>query len=90
MQVMRRIKVKPEIGEEMLQLKTEKNIKVLNEACMEAGVKYNLLVLPGWVGNRDVNVSRDTDCSGVVFRSLVDETDITGEVGHMMMVDWTI
>ena len=73
---------KPEIAEEMLELKTGEKIKVLNGACMETEVKDNLLVLLGWVGDRTVNVLRNTSCSDMIVRSLVDETDMTGEMGH--------
>ena len=92
MQVPKKIKEdKPAIGEEWLELKTGEKIKVLNGACMETEVKDNLLVLPGRVGDRTVKVLRDTGCSGVIVRrSLVDEAHLTGETGHMMMVDRTL
>ena len=38
---------KPEIGEEMLELKTGEKIKVLKGACMDTEVKVNLLGLLG-------------------------------------------
>ena len=92
MQVPKKIKEdKPAIDEEWLKLKTGEKIKVLNGACMETEVKDNLLVLPGRVGDRTVNVLRDTGCSGVIVRrSLVNEARLTGETGHMMMVDRTL
>ena len=92
MQVPKKIKEdKPAIGEEWLELKTGEKIKVLNGACMETEVKDNLLVLPGRIGDRTVKVLRDTGCSGVIVRrSLVDEAHLTGEMGHMMMVDRTV
>ena len=35
-----------------------------------------------------MNVLWDTACSGVIVRkSLMDKTDMTGKMGHMMMVD---
>ena len=38
-----------------------------------------------------MNVLRDTGCSGaIVRRSLVDEANMTGETGHMMMVNRTL
>ena len=92
MQVPKKIKEdNPAIGEEWLELKTGEKIKVLNGACMETEVKDNLLVLSGRVGDRTVKVLRDTGCSGVIVRrSLVDEAHLTGETGHMMMVDRTL
>ena len=92
MQVPKKIKEdRPEIVEEWLELKTGENIKVLNGACMETEVKDNLLESPGMIGDRTVKVLRDTGCSGlIVRRSLVDEARLTGEMGHMMMVDRTV
>ena len=84
-------KDKSEIKEKMLELKTAERIKVLNVACIETEVKDNLLVLAKRVGDMTVNVLRDTGRSGVIVsRSLVDETDMTGKMGHIMMVDRTI
>ena len=75
---------------ETLELKSEEMIKVLNGACM-AEIKDNLPVLSGKVGGKKVEVLRDTGCSGVIIRrELVDETDFTGEMGHIMTVDRTI
>ena len=38
-----------------------------------------------------MEVLRDTGCSGVIIRrELVDETDFTGEMGHIMTVNRTI
>ena len=67
-----------EFGEEMLRLKTRKKIKVLktgekikvlNGLYMETEVKDNLLVLPGRVKERTVNVLKDVGWSGVIVRS---------------------
>ena len=78
------------LGMETLELKSGEKIKVLNGACM-AESKDNLPVLSGKVGGKKVEVLRDTGCSGVIFRrKLVDETEITGEMGHIMTVDRTI
>ena len=78
------------LGTEMLELKSGEKIKVLNGACM-AEIKNNLLVLSGKVGVKKVEVLRDTGCSGVIVRrELVDETDLTEEMGHIMTVDRTL
>ena len=75
---------------ETLELKSGEKIKVLNSACM-AEIKYNLPVLSGKVVGTKVEVLRDTGCSGVIIRSeLVDETDFTGEMGHIMTENRTI
>ena len=90
MQVPKKMKDKLKIEEDWLELKTREKIKVLNRACMETEVKNNLLVLPERAEDRTVNVLRDIGCSGVIVkRSLMDEAHMTGETGHMMMLDWT-
>ena len=77
-------------GMETLKLKSGEKIKVLNGACM-AEIKDNLPVLSGKVEGKKVEVLRETGCSGVIIRrELVDETDFTGEMGHIMTVDRTI
>ena len=78
------------LGMETLELTSGGKIKVLNGACM-ANIKDNLPMLSGKVGGKKVEVLRDTGCSGVIIRTeLVDETDFTGEMGHIMTVDRTI
>ena len=78
------------LGMEMLDLKSGEKIKALNGACM-AEIKDNLPVLSGKVGDKKVEVLRDTGCSGVIIRrELVDEMDFTGEIEHIMTVDRTI
>ena len=77
-------------GMETLELKSGEKIKVLNGACM-AEINDNLPVLSGKVGVKTMEVLRDTGCSGVIIRrELVDETDFTGEMGHIMTLDRTI
>ena len=78
------------LGMETLELKSGEKIKVLNGACM-AEINDNLPVLSGKVGVKTVEVLRDTGCSGVIItRELVNETDFTGEMGHIMTLDRTI
>ena len=91
MQVPRRNdKKEAELGMETLELKSGEKIKVLNGACM-AEIKDNIPVLSGKVGGKKVEVLRDTGCSGVIIRrELVDETDFTGKMGHIMTVDRTV
>ena len=75
---------------ETIELKSGEKIKVLNGACM-AEIKDNLPVLSGKVEGKKVKVLRNTGCSGVIIRrELVDETDFTGEMGHIMTVECTI
>ena len=48
-------------------------------------------MLSGKVKGKKVEMLRDTGCSGVIIRrELVDETDFTGEMGHIMTMDCTI
>ena len=78
------------LGMETQELKSGEKIKVLNGACV-AEIKYNLPVLSSKVGDKKVEVLRETECSEVIIRrELVDETDFTGEMGHIMTVDRTI
>ena len=74
----------------MLRLKSGEKIKVRNGACM-AEIKDNLPVSSGKIGGKKVEVLRDTGCNGVIIRrKLVDETDFTGKMEHIMTVDRTI
>ena len=78
------------LGMETLELKSGEKIKVLNGVCM-AEIKDNFSVLSGEVGGEEVEVLRDTECSGVIIRKeLVDEADFTKEMGHIMTVDRTL
>ena len=82
MQVPQRVEKETEARVETLELKSGEKIKVLNGACMEADIKENLPVLSGQVKGRSVEVLRDTGCSGVIIkRDLVEDIDLTGEVG---------
>ena len=62
MQVSRKTEeMEAESGIDTLELKTGEKIKVLNGACMEAEIKDNKLpVLSGKVGNKNVEVLRDS------------------------------
>ena len=63
---------------------------MLNGVCM-AKIKDNLPVLLSKVGGKRVVVLRDTGCSGVIIRrKLEDETEFTGEMGHITTVDLTL
>ena len=65
-----------ETGINILELKTEEKIKMLNRACMEAEIKDDLPVKFGKAGNNNVEVLRDSECNGVIVkRELMDEVD---------------
>ena len=91
MQVSRRSDEKEAgLGIETLELKSAEKIKALNGALM-VEIKNNLPVLSSKVGGKKVEVLQDTGCSGVIIRrKLVDETDFTEEMGHIMTVYRTI
>ena len=74
-----------------LELKIEEKIKVFNGACMEAEINDNLPVMSVKIGNKNVEVLRDSGSNGVIVkRELVDETDFIGNVGYMMTVYQTL
>ena len=82
-----------ETGEEVgvLELKSGKNIKVLNGACVNAELKDKMPVVTGRVEGKTVEVLRDTGCSGVIVRrDLVKEEEITNRTGYMLTVDRTV
>ena len=69
-------------------LKIGEKIKVLIGTCMEVEIKDNLPVMSDKVGNKNVEVLRDSGGNGVIAkRKLVDEEDFIGEVDYMIAVD---
>ena len=92
MQVSRRTEEKKaKRGMEALELKPGKKIKVLNGACMEAEIKDNLPVTSSKVGNKNVEVLRDSRCNGVIFkRELMDKANFIGKMGYIMTVNRTL
>ena len=64
---------------------------MLKGASMEVETKENLRVVSGKMGDKNVEVFRDSGCKGVIVkREQVDETDFTGEVGYILTVDRTL
>ena len=58
---------------------------------MKTEIKDNLPVMSGKVGNKNVEVLRDSGCNGIIVkRELVDEADFIGKVGCMMTADQTL
>ena len=75
----------------LLEFKTGEKIKLLNGACMKEEMNNNLLVMSGKVGNKNVEVLRNSECNGVIVeRKLVNEADFIGKMDCMMMVDRTL
>ena len=88
MQVSRRTEEEAEREMDTLELKVGKKIKVLNGVYLEAEMKDNLPVMSGKVGNKNVEVLRDSGCNGVIVkRKLVDGADFFEKVGYMMRVN---
>ena len=56
-------KTEAERGMDSLELKTQEKIKVLNGACIEAEIEDNLPAMPGKVGNKNVEVLRNSRCN---------------------------
>ena len=73
--------------EACLELINGEKIKVINGACLEKEISSRMPVVTGMVGERKVEVLRDTGCTGVIIkRNLVNEKQFTGEFGHIMTI----
>ena len=84
--------VKACIKDDKLLLACGKKIPLLSSACVEplTGVRSKMPVVKGRVGEKPVDVLRDTGCSGIVVkRDLVSEDQFTGEFDVMLLIDNT-
>ena len=84
--------VKACIKDDKLLLACGKKIPLLSSACVEplTGVRRKMPVVKGRVGEKPVDVLRDTGCSGIVLkRELVSEDQFTGEFNVMLLIDNT-
>ena len=84
--------VKACIKDDKLLLACGKKIPLLSSACVEplTGVRSKMPVVKGRVGEKPVDVLRDTGCSGIVVkRDLVSEDQFTGEFHVMLLIDNT-
>ena len=69
-----------------------KKIPLLSSACVEplTGVRSKMPVVRSRVGEKPVDVPRDTTCSGIVVkRDLVSEDQFTGDFKVMLIIDNT-
>ena len=65
-----------------------KSVPVVSSACVQPLAEARMPVVKGKVGNTNVNVLRDTGCSGVVVKKeLVAEDQYIGEYNHMVLID---
>ena len=84
--------VKACIKDDKLLLACGKKIPLLSSACVEplTGVRSQMPVVTGRVGQKSVDVLRDTGCSGIVLkRDLVSEDQFTGDFNVMLLIDNT-
>ena len=84
--------VKACIKDDKLLLACGKKIPLLSSACVEplTGVRSKMPVVKGRVGERPVDVLRDTGCSGIVVKKeLVSEDQFTGDFNVMLLIDNT-
>ena len=84
--------VKSCIKDDKLLLACSKKIPLLSSACVEplTGVRSQMPVVKGRVGEKSVDILRDTGCSGIVVkRDLVSEDQFTGDFNVMLLIDNT-
>ena len=84
--------VKSCIQNDQLLLACGKKVPLLSNACVEplTGVRSKMPVVKGRVGEKTVDVLRDTGCSGVVVKKdLVGEDQFTGDLNVMLLIDNT-
>ena len=80
------------IQNDQLLLACGKKVPLLSNACVEplTGVRSKMPVVKGRVGEKTVDVLRDTGCSGVVVKKdLVGEDQFTGDFNVMLLIDNT-
>ena len=84
--------VKSCIQNDQLLLACGKKVPLLTNACVEplTGVRSKMPVVKGRVGEKTVDVLRDTGCSGVVVKKdLIGEDQFTGDFNVMLLIDNT-
>ena len=84
--------VKSCIKDDKLLLACGKKIPLLSSACVEplSGVRGKMPVVKGRVGEKSVDVLRDTGCSGIVVKKdLVSEDQFTGDFNVKLLIDNT-
>ena len=80
--------------EGQVELKNGKSIKLFDEAAVSKRASESQRTMPvlrGWVENKEVNVLRDTGCSGVIVKkSLVPPEKFTGDVSLVLLADSSV
>ena len=80
------------IKDDKLLLASGKKIPIVSNACLEplSGDRLKMPVVKGRVGEKTVDVLRDTGCSGIVVKkNLVSEDQFTGDFNVMLLIDNT-
>ena len=80
------------IKDDKLLLASGKKIPIVINACLEplSGDRLKMPVVKGRVGEKTVDVLRDTGCSGIVVKnSLVSEDQFTGDFNVMLLIENT-
>ena len=77
---------------QLLELKPGGQMEVMKSAvCLDVDAKDKLQLVNGKVGERCVEVLRDTGCTGVLIkRDLVNQGELTGEKGYVTTFDKTL
>ena len=84
--------VKSCIKNDQLLLAFGKKVPLLSNACVEplTGVRSKMPVVKGRVGEENVDILRDTGCSGIVVKKdLVAEDQFTGDFNVMLLIENT-
>ena len=85
--------VKSCIQDDQLLLACGKKVPLLSNACVEplTGVRSKMPIVKGRVGEKTVDVLRDTGCSGIVVKKdLVSEEQFTEDFNVMLLIDNTV
>ena len=80
------------IKDDKLLLASGKKIPIVSNACLKplSGDRLKMPVVKGRVGEKTVDVLRDTGCSGIVVKkNLVSEDQFTGDFNVMLLIDNT-
>ena len=80
------------IKDDKLLLASGKKIPIVSNACLEplSGDRLKMPVVKGRVGEKTVDVLRDTGCSGIVVKkNLVSDDQFTGDFNVMLLIDNT-
>ena len=78
--------------DDKLLLASGKKIPIVSNACLKplSGDRLKMPVVKGRVGEKTVDVLRDTGCSGIVVKkNLVSEDQFTGDFNVMLLIDNT-